>query len=675
MRSRRWLVLVLLLPIAALSSLAAQTDPVVTACATDTQTGAGTNLAQALAAGGTIRFACPAGTSIGVSGRYTLRAGVTIDGGDAVTLDGRGSAGPFLTANGKVVLQRIVVRGFVQPPIGRPPVVRPPAKPLGATRRHAVLEAQADTVLDHVTIEANEWPVRIRGAAIVTDSTFAANGGQALDIDGVAQISRSRFTGNGIALELHAGWVRHSTFDRHTTTAVRVTAPVGTVEIQHSVFTENRGGPALLLSQQSGRSGSGKVSVRANTFRDNDGGAGGGALAVFDMVQEARALGRPAVIVNAYTQLPPAGFATAYNRFESNRGGRGGAIDADLAKTRGLVSTADIFIRNTASGDGGAVSVTRGQMQITHALFTGNQAAGRGAALIAGDQARVTIGNSLVVRQTGPAAALAGGALTLTNVTVADNDSPGLVLADAAGRVSNSIVARNRSGDCGRVHAAAFRGKNAASDGSCPGMPASDVALDAFYVPASGSLALRAGDAALCRAAPVGGVDLAFQRRSGTACTLGAFERAPVRQFARAVDRRERHATDSDDFDDDDGYEPPPRRRVPKDRPDPDDILDDLRDLGIDISVKKEDMLDWLDNPRYTPYPSIASAIFQLLDGKRLRRRVFLDVIVWNYEHTPGIPSPRHPSAVDARLLKAAILEGFNGRHGTAEREFQGIVR
>jgi hypothetical protein len=97
--------------------------------------------------------------------------------------------------------------------------------------------------------------------------------------------------------------------------------------------------------------------------------------------------------------------------------------------------------------------------------------------------------------------------------------------------------------------------------------------------------------------------------------------------------------------------------------------------VGIDFSVPEADLREWLLNPRFTPYPAMVSVLLKLLEGKRLRQPVFLDVIVWNYEHSPGTPSPRNPGNVNLELLKAALLEGYNERHGTAETDFQDIVR
>jgi hypothetical protein len=53
---------------------------------------------------------------------------------------------------------------------------------------------------------------------------------------------------------------------------------------------------------------------------------------------------------------------------------------------------------------------------------------------------------------------------------------------------------------------------------------------------------------------------------------------------------------------------------------------------------------------------------------------VFIDVIVYNYEHTPGVNSPRTASDVREDVLKAAVLEGYNGRHKPSESSFDAIV-
>jgi hypothetical protein len=106
-----------------------------------------------------------------------------------------------------------------------------------------------------------------------------------------------------------------------------------------------------------------------------------------------------------------------------------------------------------------------------------------------------------------------------------------------------------------------------------------------------------------------------------------------------------------------------------------DPTLLNLRNVGIDFSVPEADLKQWLSDNEFTSYPAISTALLNLLEGKRLRQPVYLDVIVWNYEHGPGASSPRSVADVDVGRLRAAVLEGNNERYGEAVRDFQTLVR
>jgi hypothetical protein len=99
-----------------------------------------------------------------------------------------------------------------------------------------------------------------------------------------------------------------------------------------------------------------------------------------------------------------------------------------------------------------------------------------------------------------------------------------------------------------------------------------------------------------------------------------------------------------------------------------------LAAVGIDFSVSEADITDWLTNPEFTPYPALAEALLTRLSGNRLRQPVFLDVIAFNYEHTPGVPSPRAVEQVVAGVLEAAVLEGSNNRHGERATSFADLL-
>jgi hypothetical protein len=107
----------------------------------------------------------------------------------------------------------------------------------------------------------------------------------------------------------------------------------------------------------------------------------------------------------------------------------------------------------------------------------------------------------------------------------------------------------------------------------------------------------------------------------------------------------------------------------------PEATIQKLSKVGVDFSVAKASLIEWLGNAEFTPYPALAEALLKLLDGWTLQRPVFIDVIVFNYEHSPGEPSPRRIEDVDFVLLKSAVLEGFNGRYGEGNTDFQVLIR
>jgi hypothetical protein len=99
-----------------------------------------------------------------------------------------------------------------------------------------------------------------------------------------------------------------------------------------------------------------------------------------------------------------------------------------------------------------------------------------------------------------------------------------------------------------------------------------------------------------------------------------------------------------------------------------------LRNMGIDFSVSESDLRQWLNNPDFTPYPAIAGALSNLLGNKRLRKPVFIDVIVYNYENTPGVLSPRKPEDVNINILRRAVLDGYNSRYAENVKDFQSLI-
>jgi hypothetical protein len=108
---------------------------------------------------------------------------------------------------------------------------------------------------------------------------------------------------------------------------------------------------------------------------------------------------------------------------------------------------------------------------------------------------------------------------------------------------------------------------------------------------------------------------------------------------------------------------------------DPESVIRALDKAGVDFSIPKPDLVDFLHNAEFTPYPAMSAALLALLDGSMLKRPVFLDVIVFNYEHSPGEPSPRRTEDVSTGLLEASVLEGFNNRYAQQETAFSGLLK
>ncbi|MCX4967249.1 hypothetical protein OHA98_21260 [Streptomyces sp. NBC_00654] len=107
--------------------------------------------------------------------------------------------------------------------------------------------------------------------------------------------------------------------------------------------------------------------------------------------------------------------------------------------------------------------------------------------------------------------------------------------------------------------------------------------------------------------------------------------------------------------------------------PVPDNMNEALDQIGVDFSVPESTMRDWLANPSYTPYPAIAQALLNM--GRKFKSPIYLDVIVWKYEHAEGVKSPRIVSDVKTDILKQAVLAASNERYGTELRDFEQLLK
>jgi hypothetical protein len=105
---------------------------------------------------------------------------------------------------------------------------------------------------------------------------------------------------------------------------------------------------------------------------------------------------------------------------------------------------------------------------------------------------------------------------------------------------------------------------------------------------------------------------------------------------------------------------------------DTDTVIQQLADVGVDYTVPRRQMEKWLTNA-HTPYPSLAEALVDLLGDSGLKRPVAIDVIAYNYEELA--PRPRRLEDVDVDKLKAAVLDGFNGRYGEEVSDFKSLLK
>ena len=403
--------------------------------------------------------------------------------------------------------------------------------------RSSIISASGSLALTGVTIQGSEFPVDVEGNATITDSKFLGNSGSVL-VEGNATVTDSKFLGNsGNALSLNEGTVEGSTFSGNTGGAIRVDFPTGRVSIVASTFDGNTGDGAITLSQRSGRSGAGEVSIRRSVFRNGVSQTGGGAIRIFDTTLDAA----PEKVKQALQQFPPAHFEFSYNQFINNSAKRGGAIQADLANTKGLIIEGGIFLRNVASESGGALAWNGRSVTVTHSLFKANRAGGSGGAISASDPelgASWGVTNSLFVEN---AAAPSSGALdmsyaSIVNSTIANNVGFGIVITGTQSSfIANTILSKNSAGNCKGVIGSAFKGSNLQFGSSdCPNVTTEDPFLDSLFVPSLGSRALEIGQLSICE---ILGTDIVFQTRGDNGkCAVGAFERPPVRRVEAAIE-------------------------------------------------------------------------------------------------------------------------------------------
>lgn len=104
------------------------------------------------------------------------------------------------------------------------------------------------------------------------------------------------------------------------------------------------------------------------------------------------------------------------------------------------------------------------------------------------------------------------------------------------------------------------------------------------------------------------------------------------------------------------------------------DELEKLLGVGVDYSVQLAEVVDWLGNPDFTPYPAIAAALLELLAPEGLRRTVYIDVVAFNYEQRAG-NSPRRVEDIEPAILAGAVVEASNVRYGTEDEDLSDLLK
>jgi len=563
----------LIAALAAASALPAvvAAQSVVTACASADAPG-GLNLRAAVAAGGSISFDCGAlTTALPVASPLNVVRPVQIDGGGRIKLVGS-SAGPVFRASASMLLANMEVsnpapstEGIVRGQQSGSEVVLRNVRTTGSANAYQVgtLRAQDSTFvgnggvngvvglivdaevvqLTKSTFEGNhDHPVGgglapgerapLSRRIEVADSVFTQNTASLLAHDAVVTIEGSRFEGNGAAsAQPDGGWsccagaitvVRSRlsvvdcqfTGNRTSGFGGAVLALGSDVRLRRSHFTQNQAvaggavfslGHALKTNDWSTGPGGAPVPglvLTRSQFRDNAATAAGGAIAWAGRLGGDQAL------------------------FSNNRAVRGGAIAHTSAialppDLPALVAWAEL---TTPMPEG---------MELARGAFIGNEAGSDGAA-IAGGQARVVLGNALVIRNTvvqpGQGAALVARRLDLRNATVAHNASGGLRVLTGSGSVSaiSTVILDNQRYGC--VAGVAQWASNASSlqypGNDCSGVRVAAPELASNYRPTLGGASAAAGNLNTCLSDPlVAGVDLGGMAR-GTrgVCSVGAYE-------------------------------------------------------------------------------------------------------------------------------------------------------
>lgn len=104
-------------------------------------------------------------------------------------------------------------------------------------------------------------------------------------------------------------------------------------------------------------------------------------------------------------------------------------------------------------------------------------------------------------------------------------------------------------------------------------------------------------------------------------------------------------------------------------------LLDRLLAAGIDYSVSDAEIKSWMSNT-FSQYMQFGEGLLALMDGRKLKAPLYIDVAFWEYGQAGGKVELENPTgALDIAKARNAMLRAFNTRNGASETEFWALLK
>ena len=523
-------------------------DAVVTLCQSDSQSGNGVNLQQALLASPTnqvnkITFQCNGPATIQITAELEIRQPTFIDGARKIVLDGGGLHNMFVSGQNSTALFLVNLTmhnarfGCAQPGPPPPPCWGTVATGMSLRISHSRIEncgaaiyatpgstlEVADTQFFGSSIISAATQTTIMRSSFQGGTAIVPGGTVSIVAGGNVTITGSTILNSGVGLfqapcQLS---IDHTTFQQNTT-AGALSIGCNSTSISNSLFASNAGSNGGAISFTSTALG---INLRAVRFLGNNASGEGGAIALTSATGSNRKM------------------MISYSKFAANKATKGGGAIAVL-RTIGSGGITSIsarvvdFSHNVASEAGGAIFGLDTGLGIARGIFADNKAGSAGGAVFVLNlpQIHSIFANTLFVRNEAiTGSAFIGDDADLINTTVDSNVGVAIGVTAPAQRkpahiqFTNTIVSNNAKGGCTPTGAALFDdgGHNLQFPGVDCGasIAVANPHLDTMYIPLPKSPPMGNGDLSVCMSPPINGRDVyGVGRPSGGACTIGAAE-------------------------------------------------------------------------------------------------------------------------------------------------------